>query len=167
MNELKDFIELRKRYSPILDLVIDETIKNLSKTRKGNRIAGRIITRELMYWDKFPISKVIGGCIVYNQKKLYEKGLPEKYLRGIIRNMNEYELKKLRLFTEEELKQRIEILYAELVIKCDRCSDGFVYTQKEDSKMIVHECECLKSFNKRRDEMTLMNYQWLNKLGEI
>ena len=166
-NELIKYTEFRKRYPSILLEVIDETIKNLSKTRKGNQIAGRLITREFEYWDKFPISKVIGGCIVYNQKKLYEKGLPEKYLRGIIRNMNEFELKKLSLFTEEELKEKDKSLYNEIVKSCKLCDGTGFICKLVDETLHTYECECLKQFNKKSNEILSVNANWLNRLGEV
>jgi len=180
-SELIEYNELRKRYSEILLGILDETISNISLTRKGSKIAERKVIREFAYWDKFPISKVVGACVVYNQKKLHDRGLSENYLRGIIRNMNEYELKTLRLFTEEELQERINRLYYNIVHECIMCGGGgFIY--KTDNSLIdnyshrslsgilsmkTYECECLKKFNKKRDELISFNRQWFDKLGEI
>jgi len=165
-EDLIKYIELRKRYSEILQIVIDLSIINFSSTRKGKRVAGRKITRELEYWAKFPIRKVIGAMVVYNIKKPYLKGCDERYLRGIIRNINDYEIRKLQLFTQEQLDELFKKLKEEIIGKCLICKgEGYIFEVGTEIKPQI--CKCLKKFETKRLTILKENRFWLSNLGEI
>jgi hypothetical protein len=157
--------ELRSRYSEVLLLVIDEAIKNFSATRKGNNIAERKIIREYEYWVKYPISKIIGAMSTYNAKKCYLEGKDERYLRGIIRNINQNEIKKLRLFNEEQLEELFKKLKDETIGQCKKCKDGYIFDLK--NKLIVIKCSCMREFENKKLKVLKENNVWYNNLGEI
>lgn len=157
--------ELRSRYSEVLLIVIDSAILNFCSTRKGHNVAERKIVREYEYWAKEKISKVIGAMIVYNTKKCCLKGCDEKYLRGIIRNINENEIKKLSLFTDEQLDIILKNLRDETIGKCTICKDGYNFDLK--NKLTVIKCKCLKDFENRKLRILKENNVWYNNLGEI
>ena len=157
--------ELRSRYSEVLLIILDSAIINFSATRKGHNVAERKIVREYEYWAKFPISKVIGAMVVYNTKKCYLKGCDEKYLRGIVRNINENEIKKLRLFTDEQLEDVLKKVKEETIGKCSLCKEGYIFDLK--NKLTVIKCKCLKEFENKKLKILKENNAWFNNLGEI
>jgi hypothetical protein len=165
-TSLQKYLELRRRYPEILQIVIDICVINFSSTRKGGKIANRKIIREYEYWSKFPICRVIGAMIVYNLKKPYLKGCDERYLRGIIRNINDYEIKKLRLFSSEELEKIFKKDKEIIITRCQECKgEGYIFKSGDELKPV--ECKCLKEFNKRRLQILRENINWVNDLGEI
>lgn len=157
--------EYRNRYTEVMRLVIDSAIANFSATRKGHNVAERKIVREYQYWAQQPISKVIGAMIVYNTKKCYLKGCDEKYLRGIIRNINDNEIKKLRLFDDEQLDILLKNLRDDTIGKCTLCKDGYLFDLK--NKLTVVRCKCLKDFENRKLQILKENNVWYTNLGEI
>lgn len=158
--------ELKSRYSKVLQMVIDNAIFNFSSTRKGHKVAERKITREFEYWAKFPIRKVIGAMVVYNMKKPYLKGCDERYLRGIIRNINDYEIRKLQLFTQEQLDELFKKLKEEIIGKCLICKgEGYIFRVITELRPQV--CKCLNEFETNRLKILKENRFWLSNLGEI
>lgn len=157
--------ELRSRYSEVMLIVLDSAIFNFSATRKGHNVAERKIIREYQYWAKFPISKVIGAMIVYNTKKCYLKGCDEKYLRGIIRNINDNEIKKLRLFTDEQLEEIFKNIKEDTIGKCTLCKEGYIFDFKVRPTAI--KCKCLKDFENKKLKILKENNVWYSNLGEI
>lgn len=78
--------ELIKRYPD--QEIISQVLQAIASTRKSNRIADTLKLSILQAWGKHPIESVMAAIKTYLDKGYHQEGKGEKYLRGIIRNIN-------------------------------------------------------------------------------
>lgn len=79
--------DLMEKYSPDQQAIIHECIDCLKTTRKSGKIADSVILAELERWQRIESERVIHGIRVYMDKECYLENKNEKYLWGIIRNI--------------------------------------------------------------------------------
>ncbi len=85
--------ELLERYTQEERSQIEEAFRCIATTRRTGKLAESIKRAELKYWDTFEKWKVLTGITTYLDKALHTYGKRENYLRGIIRNASQNEIK--------------------------------------------------------------------------
>lgn len=82
------FSSLLSRY-PDVNL-IDQAFQAIASTRKSNRIADTVKLSILQSCERYPVEHVQEGIRIYLGQRCADQGKGERYLLGIIRNVNHH-----------------------------------------------------------------------------
>ncbi|RJR47691.1 MAG: hypothetical protein C4576_09145 [Desulfobacteraceae bacterium] len=77
---------LKQRYSD--PEIIDRCLDAIRTTRKTGKVSDSVILSILQGWEKYPVDRIQEGIRLYLDKDYAGQGKNEKYLLGIIRNLN-------------------------------------------------------------------------------
>jgi len=86
-EELQELFVSRLSRYPERSL-IDQAFQAIASTRKTNRIADSVKLSVLQSWEKYPVEQVQEGIRLYISKRYADQDKGERYLCGIIRNLN-------------------------------------------------------------------------------
>jgi len=145
------------RYNVFYRIIIYNVFNKLMNLRKSKNISNNIINSEMLYWEKFETKRVIASLCIYIRKEYYKQNKNEKYIRGIIRMIDDKQIENIQLFDDKQLDKIQNKIRTSTISECKRClGKGYVYVNK-DSKAAFKECDCVRIFKQKRTELTLAN----------
>lgn len=91
---------LMRRYSA--PEIIDQALAAIRSTRKSGEVSDSILLAQFRKWARYPVEQVEAGISTYLKKDCAGQGKDERYLLGIIRNLqhqkSEYQIREEPVF---------------------------------------------------------------------